>query len=237
MSTLLFDRVRKKPTHFQLSVPPNCFFEVNDAEDPWIFPHHFDYIHGRALGSCFKSHLEVIKSAASFLRPGGYLEFQDFIIPVHRCVDDTVIGTHFERWNTLMLEATAALGKDWSRAGKYKEYFEEMGLVDVVELKYNWPVGKWARGEKEKTLGTWYKENLLSGLQGFTIAALTRGLGMDSVEVELLLAGVRSDINSTKLHSRFLPALLSSPKKFQDGGDSSPLSDTIPFSSCHLVTF
>ncbi|KAE9364099.1 S-adenosyl-L-methionine-dependent methyltransferase [Stipitochalara longipes BDJ] len=181
-------------------VPPNCFFEVNDAEDPWIFTHQFDYIHGRALGSCFKSHFEVIKTAASFLRPGGYLELQDFIIPLHRCIDDTVLGTHFERWNNLMLAGTAALGQDWSRAALYKEYFEEVGLVDIVELKYNWPVGRWARGKKEKTLGAWYRENFLSGMQGFTLAVLTRGLGMTVTEVEVLLAGVRSDINSNQLH-------------------------------------
>jgi hypothetical protein len=187
-----------------LSVPPNCFFEVNDAEDPWIFSHQFDYVHGRALGSCFKSHLEVIKSAFSSLRPGGYLELQDFIVPVHRCIDDTASGSHFERWNNLMLAATAALGKDWSRAGMYKEYFQQVGFVDIVELKYNWPVGRWARGKKEKLLGTWYKENFLSGLQGFTIAVLTRGLGMTITEVEVLLADVRNDINSNELHM-YLP--------------------------------
>jgi SAM-dependent methyltransferase len=187
-----------------LSVPPNCFFEVNDAEDPWIFSHQFDYVHGRALGSCFRSHLEVIKSAFSSLRPGGYLELQDFIVPVHRCIDDTASGSHFERWNNLMLAATAALGKDWSRAGMYKEYFQQVGFVDIVELKYNWPVGRWARGKKEKLLGTWYKENFLSGLQGFTIAVLTRGLGMTITEVEVLLADVRNDINSNELHM-YLP--------------------------------
>jgi hypothetical protein len=103
-----------------------------------------------------------------------------------------------------MLEATAALGKDWTRAGFYKEYFKQVGLVDIVELKYDWPVGRWARGEKEKMLGVWYKENFLRGLQGFTIAVLTRGLGMAATEIELLLAGVRNDINSNKLHM-YLP--------------------------------
>lgn len=103
-----------------------------------------------------------------------------------------------------MLAATTALGKDWMRAGMYKEYFQQVGLVDIVEVKYNWPVGRWTRGKKEKLLGTWYKENFLSGLQGFTIAVLTRGLGMTVAEVEILLAGVRNDINSNRLHM-YLP--------------------------------
>ncbi|KAN0101519.1 S-adenosyl-L-methionine-dependent methyltransferase [Hyaloscypha variabilis] len=159
-------------------VPPNCFFEVNDAEDPWI---------------CFKSHLEVIESAFSFLRPGGYLELQDFIIPVHRCIDDTIRGSNFERWNNLMQAATAAL-----------EYLQQVGFVVVVEIKYNWPAGTWARGKKEKLLGMWYQENFLNGLQGFTLAVLTRGLGMTVTEIEVLLAGVRNDIHSNMLHM-YLP--------------------------------
>jgi ubiquinone/menaquinone biosynthesis C-methylase UbiE len=54
-------------------VPPNCHFVVDDAEDPWLFSHEFDYIHGRMLVTCFQSHLEVFRSAFDNLRPGGYL--------------------------------------------------------------------------------------------------------------------------------------------------------------------
>lgn len=83
---------------------------------------------------------------------------------------------------------------------KYKEYLEEAGFVDVVEKKYTWPVGTWAKGKREKMLGLWYREDLLSGLQGFTMALLTRALGMLTAEVEVLLAGVRDDIKSNKIH-------------------------------------
>jgi SAM-dependent methyltransferase len=54
-------------------VPPNCHFVVDDAEDPWLFSHNFDYIHGRMLVTCFQSHLEVFRSAFDNLSPGGYL--------------------------------------------------------------------------------------------------------------------------------------------------------------------
>jgi hypothetical protein len=104
----------------------------------------------------------------------------------------------------LMTAATKVLGKDWSRAGKYKDYFKEAGLVDIVEQKFQWPVGTWARGKKEKTLGMWYREDLLSGLHGFTVAVLTRGLGMSLAEVEVLLVGVRGDIKNNKIHT-YLP--------------------------------
>ena len=82
----------------------------------------------------------------------------------------------------------------------YKKYLEEAGFEDVVEKRYEWPVGTWARGKRAKTLGLWYREDLLSGLQGFTIAVFTRALGMDVADVELLLVKVREEIKSNRIH-------------------------------------
>ncbi|KAG4440548.1 hypothetical protein IFR05_003964 [Cadophora sp. M221] len=179
--------------------PPNCHFEVDDAEDPWLFPYQFDYIHGRALATCFKSHLPVFRSAFTYTKPGGYFELQDCIVPF-RCIDDSIKGTALERWVELIMAGTARLGKDWTRVRRYREMMVEAGFEDVVERKYEWPVGTWARGERMKMLGMWYREDLLAGLQGFTVAVLTRALGMGREEVEVLLVGVREDIRSNKIH-------------------------------------
>jgi hypothetical protein len=52
-----------------------------------------------------------------------------------------------------------------------------------------------------KMIGAWVKEDVLSGLHGWSAAVLTRGLGMSPEEVEALLTEVRSDINSNWLHA------------------------------------
>ncbi len=143
--------------------------------------------------------MTVINSAFNHTRPGGYFELQDCIVPFV-CMDDSMKGTTLERWVDLIMQATAKIGKDWTRVGKYKAYLEEAGFVDVVERKYTWPVGTWARGRRDKMLGLWYREDLLSGLQGYTMALLTRALGMLTADVEVLLAGVREDIKSNKIH-------------------------------------
>jgi hypothetical protein len=83
---------------------------------------------------------------------------------------------------------------------KYKSYLEGIGFVDIVERKFAWPIGQWAKGVDMKTLGAWAKEDFLVGLQGWSMAVLTRGMGMSSENVELLLADVRKEINSGKLH-------------------------------------
>jgi hypothetical protein len=180
-------------------VPPNCRFEVDDAEDPWLYSHKFDYIHFRAVSTCFRSHLNVIKSAYEHTRPGGYIELQDGFLPV-QCPDDSLAGTQLEEWDRKIAAAAKALGKDWHRSSKYKSYLEEAGFVDVVEVKFAWPVGMWAKDPKLKLLGLWGRENFLSVLQGLSIAAMTRGLGMTPQEVEVFLAGVREEIKGRKVH-------------------------------------
>lgn len=125
---------------------------------------------------------------------------QDFVIPF-RCIDDSIKGTAFERWQELVKQAVSALGRDIGKVPKYKSYFEETGFEDIVEKQLVWPIGSWAKDKQMKMLGAWAKEDVLSGMHGWAVAALTRGLGMSLQEVEILLMEVRNDINSNRLHA------------------------------------
>ena len=175
-------------------VPPNCHFEVDDAEDPWIYSHKFDYIHGRMLATCFQSHVTVFKWAFDFLRPGGYIELQDVSLPLQGA-DMKFEGTALQRWASMIMDASRILGKEWDRVPRYKEYLEEIGFVDVVERKFHWPIGPWAKGKQNKNLGVWARANLLQSLGGLSMAVLTKGMGMTAGEIEVLLVDVRDDIN------------------------------------------
>jgi hypothetical protein len=46
----------------KFSIPPNCQFEVDDAEDPWMFSQKFDYIHGRICSAHALPHIERYSS-------------------------------------------------------------------------------------------------------------------------------------------------------------------------------
>jgi hypothetical protein len=151
------------------------------------------------MATCFKSHFKVIQSAFGAVRPGGYLELQEFVVPFVS-IDDSIKGTSLEMWGDLIIKGSRALGKDWGRAPKYKAYMKEAGFEDVVEYRYQWPVGTWARGQRMKLLGMWCREDYLSALQAVTLAVLTRGLGMSVEDIELLLVGVRDDIRSNRVH-------------------------------------
>lgn len=82
----------------------------------------------------------------------------------------------------------------------YKSYLEKIGFVDIVEKQLAFPIGTWAKGMHMKRVGEWCKADFLAGIQGWSMMVLTRGMGMTSQVVEDLLAEVRNEINSEKLH-------------------------------------
>lgn len=59
-------------------VPPNCQFYIDDVESVWVFKQPFDYIHGRALGGVISDWKKFQAEAFKHLKPGGWLEMQDF---------------------------------------------------------------------------------------------------------------------------------------------------------------
>jgi hypothetical protein len=97
----------------------------------------------------------------------------------------------------------AALGKDLTRGRRYKEILEEIGFVDVVEKRTQFPIGTWAMGRKNKTLGAWMRHDMLTGLQAMSMAIMTRGLGMGSEEVDGHLVDVNAEIESNRVHAYY----------------------------------
>ncbi|RDW88482.1 hypothetical protein BP6252_00514 [Coleophoma cylindrospora] len=183
----------------QKLVPDNCRFLVDDAEDPWQYEQPFNLIHARMVAACFKSHYRIFQSAFENLDPGGYLELQD--TSPFECIDDSENGTAFLNWRKLANEGVKSLGLNFDQAPLYKSYMEEIGFVDVVQKKYAWPIGPWAKGAEMKKIGIWTREDVLQGMQGWTMAALTRGLGMAKPEVENLLVAVKKEILSGMIHT------------------------------------
>ena len=91
------------------SVPPNLQFEINDAEDEWVFSQKFDFIHGRALITCFKDPAAVFRRAYDALAPGGYFEMQDAVFPL-QSIGDLPTESAIYRWMQIIDEGSAKLG-------------------------------------------------------------------------------------------------------------------------------
>lgn len=184
-------------------VPPNCRFEVDDAEDEWVFGSRFDLIHARFMCGSFSNFPAIFASCLDNLNPGGWIEFQDYYVKV-QAMDDSLAGTALERWNDLVLEGVRRMGKNGLAAARFKGQMLDAGFVDVVERKYALPGNPWAKGEDQKMLGMMQMENILDGLHGMSIGLFTKMLGMSAEEVELMLVDVRKDMRNTKIHFYYI---------------------------------
>lgn len=183
-------------------MPANCHFEVDDAEDDWIYSRPFDYIHLRLMFHTFKDHTRVIRAAYDNLVPGGYVEFQDYYCRLG-CVDDTMRGTALERWTHMYVEGGRRLGRDMLAPKRYRQWLTEAGFEDVTEEKRAIPGNAWPRGKEAKMMGVWQMTNFLDGLQAVSMRIFTKGLGMAPEEVELFLVDVRKDIKNHGIHFYF----------------------------------
>ena len=181
-------------------VPPNCKFEVDDYEQPWTFPQKFDLIHGRMLCCCFADGKKLFQQAYDALKPGGWIEFQDASMPI-RADDGTMDGSAYEEWVKLFLKAMSTIGRDATDPERYEQWMKDVGFENVVRVDFKWPQNSWPRDKHLKDLGRWHLINVLDGLSGFTMRPFTQILGMQTEEVEVLLAQVRKDIKNTRIHS------------------------------------
>jgi SAM-dependent methyltransferase len=182
------------------SLPPNCSFIIDDAEDEWTFGQKFGFIHGRCLVSCFKDPKAVFQQAYDALVPGGYLELRDPIFPF-QFLDPPPEGSPLVEWNSLLMEAAAKVGRPWDNAGNYKTWLEEIGFEDVFERREFATLSPWAKGKRSKYLSLWLQHDILSGLEALSMALFTRVLGWSPEKLKDFLEGVKKDIKDTKIHA------------------------------------
>ena len=84
-------------------MPPNCQFEIDDAEDEWVWRHKFDYVHGRYIVPFLNNLPKLMDNIYDNLNPGGYVEFLEAAM-LFQAVDNTLDGKPMKVWNQLMIE-------------------------------------------------------------------------------------------------------------------------------------
>lgn len=183
-------------------VPNNCSFEIGDAEESdWGFEESpFDYIHARAMVTCFKDGRSIVQHVWDNLAPGGYFELQDPCMPL-RCDDGTMEGTALGEWSRLMDEGMLRMGKDLRGNLQWGRYMREVGFEGVVERHAACAFNTWPRGDKNKLLGAMCCQNLLEGVQSMSLALFTRVLGWSSEDVLSFLVDVKKDLMNRRIHS------------------------------------
>jgi Methyltransferase domain len=165
-----------------------------------VFSTKFNFIHGRALLSCFQNPAAVLRQAFDALTPGGYLEMQDGIFPM-KYVGEPPVDSDLYKWNELVAEGARRSGRPWNNTLHYAEWMREIGFEDVVEKNFYWPTSPWAKGEYFKQVAIYFQEDMLNGLEGISMKVLTRFMGWTAEEVKALLVGVKRDFKDRSIHA------------------------------------
>ncbi|ETN40029.1 uncharacterized protein HMPREF1541_04304 [Cyphellophora europaea CBS 101466] len=181
-------------------VPPNLTFEVDDFESEWSFDRPFDFIHARYICGSVADWPKLMRQAYDNLKPGGYVEFQDYDMRNFTQDDSLSENNQVAHLFDLLIEAADKMGRTANPGIHLREWVEQAGFENVRDEVFLIPLGAWPRDARMKEIGTINMVQFLDGLEGFTMAMFTKILGWSVEEIQVLLAGVRKDAMRKDVH-------------------------------------
>ncbi|KAF5687006.1 hypothetical protein FDENT_5561 [Fusarium denticulatum] len=164
----------------------NCSFKTFDITHDWdIFNGgNFDFIHIRQIGD-IGDKKKLIQSAFDNLRPGGWVEFTEWIA-ILQSPNHSLNGTQFRRWNDLMEQGMQNFGTTLKYPEKFKPYLKEAGFERVIETRHGAPTNACYPGKKLQRIGHLMTQNWLFILEPLTMPVFTQGLGWPPEQNNLL---------------------------------------------------
>ena len=182
--------------------PSNCVFVVHNAEsDGWNFHAKFDYIHARLLIMGIRSWPKLFKECFAQVKPGGWVEFQEFVMPIG--CDDGSAGPESAtaEWSKHLMQAMENAGIDISvPAGKFGPWLEEAGFVGIEHRFVKWPIGPWMDGARQKEIGKLEWKNFMESLDAVSLKPLS-AMGWEKERIDALLNGVRTEAMDPDIHT------------------------------------
>lgn len=112
------------------------------------------------------------------LKPGGWIE-QAEMNP--NCRSATEPFPPDSMWVEAGRRATQCgelFGKTMLIEETMTTLIQQAGFVDVVERRFRWPFGAWPEDKRLKDIGRWQLLHWEEGLEGWTMALMTRYLGV-----------------------------------------------------------
>lgn len=121
-------------------VPPNCFFEIEDATQAWTFKENdFDLVHMRYLVGSIPDWTELFKQAYRVLKPGGWLESFESDAPI-TSKDGTVKDeSALHQWGIMFGEAGKRTGRSFLVIDEdlQRKAMEEAGFVNIMQFDFD----------------------------------------------------------------------------------------------------
>ncbi|KAF7561226.1 hypothetical protein G7046_g2920 [Stylonectria norvegica] len=182
--------------------PPNIEFVKADVETPWLFPHQsVDMVHLRNMAFEIHNWGMVLSEAYKALRPGAWLEIQDFRYQ-YSCDDNTMPPRYGPTQMTTGLRAAlASAGLNVDAIELTPSRLRRAGFVNMQHTVKKVPVGAWPRDRNLKRIGHFNANVIMDGLRDLVMDPFTMELGWASQEVELFLVRVRQDLRNVDIHA------------------------------------
>ncbi|TAQ87317.1 hypothetical protein B7494_g4361 [Chlorociboria aeruginascens] len=182
-------------------VPPNCRFELDDAQLPWTFaPESFDFVHIRCLFGGISDWPFLYREIYKCMKPGGYVQDLEFSVEF-KCDDGSVPkDSVLWEWGHHFLDAGVKMGKEFSIVYHTKQYMTSAAFVDIQERKFKLPVGPWSSDKRFKEVGLCNHYYMMQGLEGMCLLLFTKVLGWSYEAVQVFLARVRSALRDKNQH-------------------------------------
>jgi SAM-dependent methyltransferase len=117
-------------------VPPNCKFYVDDVEGLWTFSEKFDLIHGRTMCGSIADWSGLFQQAWNHIRPGGWLEMQEFEMMLYSDDSDLEQTEYISNWLNIVNGASRRFGKPFNDSGRLRQGMVEAGFASVHEEIY-----------------------------------------------------------------------------------------------------
>lgn len=186
-------------------VPPNCFFQVADADDDWTFSTDFDLIHTRIMNDfTLRSWPRFFEQAYAHLAPGGWIECQEF--DYHRRSDDASIPPHsrLSFWESEWTRGIRRIGLSGGCNPRLvMRQMRAAGFTSVHTRYFKMPIGPWPKDPALKQCGLFGLVNLIDGIHGLSVKIFTELLDYSTAELEVLLMECRKEVTQKKVHSYY----------------------------------
>jgi hypothetical protein len=183
-------------------VPPNLQFEIADADEEWTFHQKFDLVHSRVMNdTSLKDWPHFYRQAYKVLKPGGWLEAQEF--SYKRYSDDNSIppDSRITYWEDLWTEGVKKIGlQGHCDPELVVRQMADAGFIKITRLDFKMPIGPWPKDPRLREAGTFGYVNLMSGWHGLSVKVFTHLLGWSAEELEVLLALCRQELKRKDIH-------------------------------------
>jgi hypothetical protein len=115
--------------------------------------------------------------------------------------DDTLEkAVHTIPWIHHLQEAAKKFGKPMANVAEWEERMTDAGFVDVTSKMMKVPMNPWPKNRKLKELGKYMQAEQLQAMPVYTYALLSRVLGWERAEIEVLLAHVANELKDRSIH-------------------------------------